>query len=248
MAAQRIDAHFVCGGKYHDIDFARLEILKILGDHANIRVTVDSDYRNTAALERADFLISYTCEVIPDEDGQHALDRFLSAGKRWFALHGTNSILHYRKGAGWEAPRTAPLFMKMLGSQFVAHPPIQPYEVRISDPEHPLVSGIEAFQATDELYLCEMLDEVEILLETEWSGTTPGFVEHDWSAGRLRPVMYLRNWNKGEVLYLTLGHARGHFDMQPLMDEYPETERGSWPTPEFHALLRRGIRWAAREL
>ena len=248
MAAQRINAHFVCGGQYHDIDFARLEILKMLAEHTHIRVSVDSDYRNTVALERADFLISYTCEVIPDDVGQQALDRFLRAGKRWFALHGTNSILRYRKGAGWEAPRTAPRFMKMLGSQFVAHPPIQPYTVRVSDPKHPLVAGIPPFEASDELYLCEMMDEVEVLLETDWSGPAPGFVEHDWNDGKRRPVMYLRNWGDGAVLYLTLGHARGHFDMQPLMDEYPEIERGSWPTPEFHTLLRRGIRWAAREL
>ncbi|MFQ3354200.1 MAG: hypothetical protein ACI9ZQ_001826, partial [Porticoccaceae bacterium] len=28
--SNRIDAHFVAAGKYHDIDFARLEILKLL--------------------------------------------------------------------------------------------------------------------------------------------------------------------------------------------------------------------------
>jgi uncharacterized protein len=48
------------------------------------------------------------------------------------------------------------------------------------------------------------------------------------------------------VLYLTLGHARGRYDMQPLMAEYPHVERGSWKTPAFHELLRRSIAWAAR--
>ena len=37
---QRIDAHFVAAGKYHDIDFARLEVLKLLAEHQNIRTTV----------------------------------------------------------------------------------------------------------------------------------------------------------------------------------------------------------------
>jgi hypothetical protein len=47
------------------------------------------------------------------------------------------------------------------------------------------------------------------------------------------------------VLYFTLGHARGHYDMRPLMDEYPTVERGSWPVPAFTELLRRSLRWAA---
>ncbi|MBT6693119.1 MAG: hypothetical protein HOA40_03225 [Porticoccaceae bacterium] len=39
----RIDAHFVTAGKYHDIDFARLEILKLLAEHTEIRTTVACD-------------------------------------------------------------------------------------------------------------------------------------------------------------------------------------------------------------
>ncbi|MBT7565567.1 MAG: ThuA domain-containing protein, partial [Porticoccaceae bacterium] len=34
-----MDAHFVTAGKYHDIDFARLEILKLLAEHTEIRTT-----------------------------------------------------------------------------------------------------------------------------------------------------------------------------------------------------------------
>ena len=45
------------------------------------------------------------------------------------------------------------------------------------------------------------------------------------------------------MLYLNLGHARGRYDMQPLMDEYPDVERGSWKQPAFYELLRRGMRW-----
>ena len=58
--------------------------------------------------------------------------------------------------------------------------------------------------------------------------------------------MYLKTVGAGEVLYLTLGHARGHYDMRPFADEYPNVERGSWNVPAFQELLRRGLRWAAR--
>ena len=62
-----------------------------------------------------------------------------------------------------------------------------------------------------------------------------------------RPVMYLHDVGKGQVLYLTLGHCRGHYDMQPLLDYYPTVERGSWELPVYHELLKRGLAWAKRE-
>ena len=108
------------------------------------------------------------------------------------------------------------------------------------------MAGIEPFDADDELYLSELHGPLEVLLHTRWSGETPLFVDRDWTRDEPRPVMYLKRIGAGEVLYLTLGHARGRYDMQPLMAEYPEIERGSWKTPAFHELLRRGLAWAAR--
>lgn len=242
MAARR-DILLICGGKYHDIDFARLELLKLLAEDERNRVTVRADYSDSDAIASAHALVTYTCEVLPDEASVDALADFLNSGRRWFALHGTNSKLRYVKGTGWTAPNDAPRFMEMLGSQFVAHPPIQPFTVERSA-EHPLVEGIEPFEADDEIYLCRFFGEHERLLETHYSGTAEGFEESDWHGNDVVPIMYLRRWGNGEVLYLNLGHARGRYDMQPLMDEYPQVERGSWKQPAFYELLRRGIRWS----
>jgi type 1 glutamine amidotransferase len=57
-------------------------------------------------------------------------------------------------------------------------------------------------------------------------------------------VLYLHSHGGGEVLYCTLGHCRGKYDMRPMMAESP-VERGSWKLPVYHELLRRSIRWAA---
>ena len=70
-----------------------------------------------------------------------------------------------------------------------------------------------------------------------------GFVEADWPGDESRLVMYLHPEGEGEVLYLTLGHCRGRYDMRPLMDAYPRVERGSWESPVFLELLRRSLRW-----
>ena len=153
MSAGAIDGYFVCGGRYHDVDYARLQLLTLLGEHERIRTRLAEDYRDVDAIAASRFLVTYTSDVVPDPAGSARLRAYVESGHRWLALHGTNSVLRYVKGRGWEAPRDARLHMETLGSQFVAHPPIAQYRVEVTRPDHPLVAGIGAFEADDELYL-----------------------------------------------------------------------------------------------
>lgn len=241
--SSRIDCVLIAGGKYHDINFAQLELLKLLAEDDRVRVRVFEDYSNVDAISAAHFLISYTCDVVPSMIEQEALRNFLAAGGRWYALHGTNSILRFLKSGLVDSPNWAPHFMETLGSMFIAHPPIAPFRVTVADPGHPLVRGVDSFTTSDELYLMKTYGELHVLLETEYEGKAEGFVESDWPRAN-HPVFYLKGIGKGAVLYLTLGHCRGHFDMQPLMRWYPQIERGAWDLPVFYELLRRGIAWA----
>ena len=243
----RIDVTLVAGGMYHDIDYARLELLKLLGEHEEFRVRVQPDYEDTDAITAAPILVSYTCNVRPSESAQQAIRAWVERGGRWLALHGTNSALDIGTPNGVDAPRVFPVWADTLGSQFVAHPPIMPYLVERSTDDHWLVAGIEPFETDDELYVCEHADRgaLESLLHTRWQGEARGFVEHDWTDGpEEHLVMYLRPLGGGAVLYNTLGHCRGHYDMVPAMDYYPQIERGSWEHPAYYELLRRSIRWA----
>lgn len=245
---ERVDAYLVAGGKYHDIDFARLQLLGLLGEHPHVRVTVAPDYEDHEAIARSSFLVSYTCDVRPSLAAQEALRSWVEGGGRWLALHGTNAALDLPRPNGVESPRVFPLWADTLGSQFVAHPPIHPYLVDVVEPDHWLVRGIEPFTTDDELYLMEHADRAALrpLLATRWEGEATGFAEADWH--RPEPeehlVQYLRPLGDGAVLYNTIGHCRGHWDMAPLMAYYPRIERCSWDEPQYHELLRRGIRWA----
>ena len=102
--AERIEAYLVAGGRYHDIDFARIELLKLLAEHEHVRTRVGSDYRDAESIASSRFLITYTCDVRPTPEEQEALHDFVSAGGRWLALHGTNSVLDFKRH-GVEAPR-----------------------------------------------------------------------------------------------------------------------------------------------
>lgn len=238
----RFDICLIAGGKYHDIDFARLELLKLLAEHETARVTILNDYSDADAIRRADMLITYTCDIVPDDKGLAALRDFLGKGRRWFALHGTNSILNFLADGKVDCPDCAPGFMEMLGSQFQAHPPIGRFKVKVADKDHALTRGLRDFFVEDEQYLCTFHPGNHPLLTTRFAGQTPEFSHSDWPDAE-HLVMYTRPSHGGEVLYLTLGHCRGRFDLRPLADFYPFVERGAWAHPVYYELLRRGIRW-----
>ncbi len=243
----RVEVTLVAGGKYHDIDFARRELLGLLAEHEEFRVRVQPDYEDIAGITSASILVSYTCDVRPSEPAQVAIRSWVENGGRWVALHGTNAALTLGGPHGVDSPRVFPVWAETLGSQFVAHPPIQPYRVETSDPNHWLVSGIEPFETDDELYLSEYHDRASLhpLLHTTWRGDATGFVEHDWNTcDPVHLVMYLRDLGQGSILYNTLGHCRGHYDMAPVLDYYPRIERCSWEKPAYYELLRRSLVWA----
>lgn len=243
----RIDAHFVAAGKYHDVDFARLELLKLLAEHPEIRTTVANDYSDVARIAQCRFLVTYTCDLMPTPGEAAAIRTFLEGGGRWLALHGTNSILRFTD-AGVDSPEERPDVMEMLGSQFKAHPPIgAPFRVTVNNRDHPLTRGIDDFDVIDELYLMKTLAPLEVLMQTNFTGEATGFIDAQWDDPAV-PVLYLRQLGAGSVLYNTLGHCRGHYDLTELMPFWEHPERCAWNYPVYHEMLRRGIRWAMGEL
>ncbi len=64
MAERIVDVYMVAAGMYHDIDHARLELLKLLAEHENIRGKVADNYSDTEALSSSDILITYCCNVV----------------------------------------------------------------------------------------------------------------------------------------------------------------------------------------
>lgn len=243
---QRIDAHFVAAGKYHDIDFARLEILKLLHEHPNIRTTVACDFSNTDRIDACTFLITYCCDLMPSPEEAQKIKAWIEKGGKWIALHGTNSILDLHGEHGVDTPNDRPDVMEILGTQFKAHPPIGPFLVKVVNDTHPLTQGLDDFEIEDELYLSHQTADIDILLKTEFEGEAVGFAEADWPKTDV-PILYLRLLGKGAVLYNTLGHCRGHYDLPEIRAFNVKPDICSWAYPVHYEILRRSLIWAMGE-
>ena len=235
-------AHLIASGKFHDIDFARLELLKLLAEHADIRTTVASDYADLDRLAAAQLLITYTCDLLPDAAQTAALAAFIEGGGRWLALHGTNAVLRFGADGVIDTPDVAPEFSRLLGTRFGGHPPIAPFKVTVTRADHPLTEGLRDFRIEDELYLTRRTADIDVLLQTSFTGTCPEFRDAEWDEAQV-PVLYERKLGAGVILYCTLGHCRGHYDLMPLAPFWPHPQRCSWNYPIFYELLRRAIRW-----
>ena len=242
----RIDAHFVAAGKYHDIDHPRLEVLKLLAEHPNIRTTVACNYGDIDRLGQCRFLVSYTCDLMPSESEAAAIRAWIEGGGKWLALHGTNSILVFTESGLVDAPNDRSDVMEMLGTQFKAHPPIGPFKVEVVNRDHEFTRGIDDFEVVDELYLSHTTAAIETLMQTHFEGEATGFVDAQWEKTAV-PILYTRDIGKGRIVYNTLGHCRGHYDLPGMADFYPHPERCAWNYEVYYDLLRRGIAWAMRK-
>ena len=107
-------------------------------------------------------------------------------------------------------------FVALVGAAFARHG-AGVFETVVVDPDHPVTKGLEPFSTWDETYVHSRHNEV---------GRKVLQVRRE--AGKDEPWTWVRTHGKGRVFYTAYGHD-GH----------------TWGQPGFHALLERGIRWAA---
>jgi type 1 glutamine amidotransferase len=246
--AGRVDVALVCGGRWHDFDYARLQILQLLGRHDSVRCTVHPDFSDVAALRAADAVVAYTCDVRPGREQALALRDRVRAGGRLLALHATNSAIDAPvPGAErvFRTPDAMPEFSALLGNRFLAHPRISAMRIDIAQPEHPLASGIAAFVTTDEIYVSELADDLEVIMDASYDGPCPGFMTQQVPGRTRHPVLFSRPEGKGSVVSFTLGHCRGRFDVADQgIDDLGVTDTIAWDSPDFNEVLRRCVDWA----
>ncbi|OPZ85148.1 MAG: putative oxidoreductase YvaA [bacterium ADurb.Bin429] len=105
----------------------------------------------------------------------------------------------------------------MLGGEFVWHPSHHEFAVNIVEANHYLTVRMPNFTLYDEMYHLQNFDaaNVTLLATTMWQG-------------QAMPMAYTREYGKGRVAYVALGHTQQ-----------------AWAHPEFQKLVIRGIAYGA---
>ncbi len=272
MSDSPIRAHFICGGfppgssAGHDMDFARRQLLELLGENPRVAATTANDFTDIDKwLPGTQLLISYVAGPYPDPDQCESLERWLEAGGRYLALHGTSGGKAAKIGGDPRRRQMVKLdHHRLLGGFFLNHPPLRKFRVDVSQIDSPLLRGLpDSFEVADELYLIELLDRdaTEILLTCElpedpsprgfgFAYDTDTALEAD---GKTRVLAFTRRAGRGAVTYIALGHCHAPAcNVQPFVDasidpegRTPLTFRGGWESDAFLQLLRNGIAWGA---
>lgn len=125
-------------------------------------------------------------------------------------------------GGMGDSVRHAHDFQWMVGGQFVGHPHIGDFAVRVIDPRFPAMRGLPAaFPYKSEQYYMLVDPDIDVLAVTDycWNGS---IVE--------TPVVWTKRWGEGRVFYSALGHVAREFT------DYPAVR----------AMTIAGMLWAAR--
>jgi len=162
--------------------------------------TLDS-FNDLNFLKSFDILMpNWTMGEISDEQ-EHNISEAIKSGVNLVGIHG---------GAG-DAFRSCLTYQWMLGGQFLAHPYVGEYEVRITQKDHPICLGISAsFTVNTEQYYMLTEPSIKVLAETRYiyEGQT-----------MIMPVAWVKNWGQGKVFYSALGHEPSEYDVYPEMKQ-----------------------------
>lgn len=175
----------------------------------NFSYTTEVTDLNPANLAQYDALILTGTTGNLGTAEERALMDFVSNGKGLLAVHAA--------GASFGNSST---YATLIGAGTVAavesKAPIA-IQVRVANPSHPIASGLDAFQITDEPLTFSSSAADRAVLLTRSGEPGPG----------AEPIAWARSQGGGRVFYTSLGH-----------------DERSWGDPHFHQLMRNALGWA----
>lgn len=204
---QKIKTVVFTGGEIHDFKGCGEAIVDTLSKNEKFKITkVENDLSILLAanLHPYDLIIFYYTLGKISHAQKNGLLNFIASGKGYVGIH-----------SAADSFRECPEYRAMVGGYFVTHPHYREYQVSIVDSEHPITKDITEFTVIDEQYILDFDSRVNILCSALWKGKT-------------KPVVWTKDWGKGRIFYLALGH-----DKKACQQEI------------FCLLLVRGALWAA---
>jgi len=195
------------GGEIHDWKGCCDAIQQALEEAGNFELTrVDDDLDCLTRLEPFDVIVFYHTVGSITAEQLRGLLSFVESGRGYVGIH-----------SAADSFRDSPTYRAFVGGFFRTHPRYRQYQVSITEVEHPITEGLEEFFVTDEQYITSYDPRNTILATALWKGEA-------------MPVVWVKEWGKGRVCYIALGHN-------------PDSCRDE----NFKTLLVRGTIWAATQ-
>ena len=191
---------------FHQIDTFASILSKVM-EKAGFYITLTQDLNNLKweRISSFDILLCYYTRGRLTAKQLQGLLSFVSSGGGFVGLH-----------SAADSFRDTPEYLELLGGVFRSHPPHQTFHIEVADREHPITKGISDFDIYDELYiLYHDPKQYHLLLYCNWEGED-------------QPVAWTKEYGKGRVFYLSLGHTKE-----------------ALTHPIFQEILIRGLRWVS---
>ena len=171
-------------------------------------------YPYAGDLENADqFPLPQPENWITEEQGR-AVKEFVENGGSLYALHNSTHI-----------SLTSKNYRDVMGGAYLGHPPLRPFKVRVTNPDHPITRGVSDFMVNDEQhYMTYDKDPKHILLRSE---NIDGLRYEYYGASAIAGWAY--DYGKGRVAYTSPGH----------------TLHAMWQ-PEYIKIQQNAVRWLLR--
>ena len=193
------------------------DVLKKEGFDVEVSTTLDS-YTDEAAMKAVSLVVPIWTMGTISGPQEKGLLAAIRGGAGLAGWHG-GMCDAFRNNTGYQF---------MTGGQWVEHPGgIVNYEVNIVNHADPITKGIPDFTMNSEQYYMHTDPGNEVLATTTFSGKHGNM---PWIAGTVMPVVWKRRYGEGRVFYTSLGHVA-----KDVM------------VPEVLEIVRRGLRWAARQ-
>lgn len=172
-----------------------------------VDVTEDRDQLLPQQISEYDVFLDYMHGGKLTDEQTESVIEFVKDGN---ALVGVHSAAVDKK---------SPEFIELLGGKYIGHSDEGPSEVFLFDTIHPITESMEDFEIVDEIYKLEYKSNTfQVLIESEVEGT-------------VYPVCWIKEYGKGKVTFLSLGHGRQAFENE-----------------NFQKLVIRMVKWATGKI
>jgi len=190
---QKIKTLVLTGGEIHDFKGCGEAIVDALSKNEKFDITkVENDLSILVApnLDPYDLIVFYYTMGKITDDQKNGLLNFIASGKGYVGVH-----------SAADSFRGCPEYRAMVGGHFVTHPHYREYQVSVVDSNHPITKDLTEFTVTDEQYILDFDPRVNILCSALWKG-------------KALPVAWTKDWGKGHIFYLALGHDKKACEQQ----------------------------------